>query len=142
MAPPPATERSSYRVWTSDTLRYGDMDPQRHVNNAVFSTFLESGRVSFLYDQDLALRAEGCEFVIVHLTIDFRAELRYPGTVDIGSRVLRIGRSSFTVGQGIFKGERCAATAESVLVQLDTATRRPRTLSLPLVSWLRQHLAE
>jgi acyl-CoA thioester hydrolase len=31
--------------WARDVLRYADTDRQGHVNNAVFATFLESGRV-------------------------------------------------------------------------------------------------
>lgn len=30
---------------TFDKIRYGDTDRQGHVNNAVFSAFLETGRV-------------------------------------------------------------------------------------------------
>ena len=54
------------------------------MNNAVFATFFESGRVAFLYDPKVPLAPAGCEFVIARLTIDFRAELRWPGVVDIG----------------------------------------------------------
>src|SRR5712692_5688730 len=104
---PPATERASYRIWTHDKLRYNDTDRQGHVNNAVFATFFETGRVSFLYDAALALAAPGCEFVIARLAIDFRTELYFPGIVDIGTRVLRVGRSSFTLGQAVFTDERC-----------------------------------
>lgn len=138
---PPATQRASYRIWTFDKLRYGDTDRQGHVNNAVFATFFETGRVSFLYDRKLALKSEGCEFVIAHLAIDFIAELHYPGQVDIGTRVLRVGRSSFTVGQGIFKEERCVATAESVVVQMNEETRRAHPLSPAMVAWLGERLA-
>src|SRR5947209_4745635 len=102
---PDALERASYRIWAQDKLRYSDTDRQGHVNNAVFATFFETGRVSFIHDRELGLKSEGCEFVVARLVIDFRAELFYPGVVDIGTRVLRVGRSSFTVGQGVFKGE-------------------------------------
>lgn len=134
---PPATERASYRIWTYDKLRYSDTDRQGHVNNAVFATFFETGRVAFLYDRDLALATPGCEFVVAHLAIDFRAELHFPGTVDIGTRVLRIGRSSFTVGQGVFKDDLCVATAESVAVQMNRESRRSQPLSPAMVAWLR-----
>lgn len=133
---PPATERAAYPIWTSDTLRYGDTDRQGHVNNAVFATFCESGRVSFLYDEKLDLRGPGANFVIVRLELDFRAELFYPGTVDIGTRVLSVGRSSFRLGQGVFKGELCAATAECIMVLVDDATRRSKPLTPQLRAWL------
>jgi len=77
---------------------------------------------------------------VVRLEIDFRAELFYPGQVDIGTRVLSIGRSSFRVGQGIFKGDLCAATAESVMVLMDDATRKAKPLTPQLRQWLEARL--
>jgi acyl-CoA thioester hydrolase len=134
----PATARASYPIWVADTLRYGDTDRQGHVNNAVFATFCESGRVGFLYDETLSLREADENFVIVRLELDFRAELFYPGTVDIGTRVLAIGRSSFRLGQGIFKDDFCAATAECVMVLVDDATRKAKPLTPKLRQWLEQ----
>jgi len=138
---PPATERSSYSIWTYDKLRYGDTDRQGHVNNAVFATFCETGRVMFLYDERLNLAGPGANFVIVHLVIDYRAELFYPGQVDIGTRVLSIGRTSFRVGQGIFNGDTCAATGESVLVLMDESERKAKPLTPQLQEWLAARLA-
>ncbi len=138
---PPATERASYDIWEAVTLRYGDTDRQGHINNAVFATFCESGRVAFLYDEELDLRGPGANFAIVRLELDFRAELYYPGVVDIGTRILAIGRSSFRLGQAIFKGELCAATAECVMVLMDDATRKSKPLPSRLRDWLGARLA-
>lgn len=138
---PAATERSAYAIWTYDKLRYGDTDKQGHVNNAVFATFCESGRVMFLFDEKLSLAGPGGIFAVVRLEIDYRAELFYPGRVDIGTRVLAIGRTSFRVGQGIFSGDTCAATSESVLVLMDEATRKPKPLTPQLRTWLEERLA-
>ena len=131
------TDRAAFTLWTRDTLRYADTDRQGHINNAVFATFLETGRVGFLYDPAAPLAPSGCEFVIAKLTIDFRNELRWPGMVDIGTVVLALGRSSITMGQGIFAGDACAATAETVIVLTDATTRR----STPLPDPLRARLA-
>ena len=120
---PPATERNSYTIWTHDKLRYGDSDRQGHVNNAVFATFCETGRVAFLFDENLNLAGPDAMFALVRLELDFRSELFYPGRIDIGTRVLGIGRTSFRLGQGIFNGDTCAATSESVQVLMDAATR-------------------
>lgn len=137
---PNATERAAYSIWTSDTLRYGDTDRQGHVNNAVFATFCESGRVSFLYDEKLRLAGVGANFVIVRLELDFRAELHYPGAIDIGTRVLSIGRTSFRLGQGVFSDDLCAATAECVMVLMDDATRKSKPLTSALREWLTARL--
>lgn len=122
------TERARFESWTRETCRYGDTDRQGHVNNAVFSTFCESGRVALLADGSDTPGPPGCAFVIVRLALDFRAELLWGDVVDIGTTVLRVGRSSLTLGQGLFRGEQCVATAESVLVLIDEATRRATPL--------------
>ena len=138
---PPATERASYRLWTSDDIRYADTDRQGHVNNAVYATFCETARVAFLYDAALDLHGPSASFAIVRLELDFRAELFYPGTVDIGTRVLEIGERSFRLGHGMFNGALCAATAECVMVLVDNVTRKAAPLTPQARQWLEARLA-
>lgn len=125
---PDLTDRTLYRLWTQDVLRYCDTDRQGHVNNAVFATFCETGRVKFLLDPAAPLAPPGCSFVIARLILDYRAEIRWPGEVRIGTAALSLGRSSFILGQGLFVAETCVATAESVIVLTDDSTRRSTPL--------------
>jgi acyl-CoA thioester hydrolase len=120
----PLARRETFAFWTAEKIRYADTDRQGHVNNAVFATFCESGRVALFFESGERLAPPGCEFVIARLELDFRAEMRWPGRADIGTTVLDIRRSSLRLGQGIFCGGSCAATAETVIVLLDSATRR------------------
>jgi len=135
---PPLTDRSSYKTWTTDKLRFNDTDMLGHVNNAVFATACETGRVSFLYDPERPMAPPGTDFVLVRLVIDFRREMRYPGIVEIGTRILRVGRSSILMGQGLFKDDECVATAEGTCVLIDTGRRK----AVALPPELRQRLAE
>ena len=89
-----------------------------------------------LYDPNRPLAPQGTQFVIARLTLNFIEELNWPGEVVIGTGVGRLGRSSIGVVQGIFDGERCVATAESVIVLMDDETRR----STPLPEETRQAL--
>ena len=123
---PPALE--DYPAHKRETLRFVDTDRQGHVNNAVFATLCESGRATVLYDPDRPLAPPGTQFVIARLTLNFIEELNWPGEVLIGTGVGRLGRSSIGVVQGIFDGERCVATAESVIVLMDDETRRSTPL--------------
>jgi len=79
-----------YPLRSFDTIRYGDTDRQGHVNNAAFATFLETGRVAFLHQNPRSLAPAGTSFVIARLTLDFRAEITWPGKVDIGTRVTTV----------------------------------------------------
>lgn len=116
----------AYPFKTHDKLRYRDTDRQGHVNNAVFTTFLETGRVEILFKVIRPLAGPNSSFVIVHLELDFIAEVNWPGTVDIGSRVAAIGNSSVKLQQGLFQNGACVGTAETVMVLVDETTRRPK----------------
>ena len=132
----PLADRARLKNWTIEKLRYCDTDRQGHVNNAVFSELCEAGRVAFLYDPDSPAAPPGCAFVLARLELDFLGELNWPGMVDVGTAVLSVGRSSFRLGQGLFSGGSCIATAETIIVLMDEATRR----STPLPDALRARL--
>src|SRR6476620_4345550 len=119
----PSRPFDAYPSRTSADIRYADMDRQGHVNNAVFATFSEIGRVAFLYDPARPLAPEGASFVIARLAIDFHAELFWPGTGEFGTGVTRIGRSSMTLAQGLFSNGKPVARAEAVIVLFDKQTR-------------------
>ena len=121
--------RESFRVWTRDTIRYSDLDPNSHVNNGAINTYFEDGRLRFRIEHLSHLGAELLSgFVLVKYTIEYLAMLHFPGEVDIGTTVLRIGGSSYTLGQSVFRDDTCIATAEVVTVRLSPDTGRAAPL--------------
>ena len=121
---------------SADIIRFGDLDPQGHVNNTVFATFFETGRVTLLREPGHALSAPGTTSVLAQLDISFLRELHWPGAVEIGTGIAAIGRSSFTFLQAIFHEGECAATANATMVMIDAATRRARPLPQEIVARL------
>jgi acyl-CoA thioester hydrolase len=121
-------KRSDYATWTMDTIRFGDTDKLGHVNNAAFSTFLETGRVHVLLDPARALNRPGISFVIAKLILDFKAEMHWPGQAHIGTRCKSIGRSSFVLEQIILQNDTVVALAETVMVMFDETTRKSTPL--------------
>jgi acyl-CoA thioester hydrolase len=119
------TGRESYRHWSPVTIRFGDQDSLAHVNNVALAQYFEVGRTAYVYD---IIRAAGAgqtvEFILARVVIDFLKELHYPGAVEVGSRLTRLGRKSLTTGYGIFQGDVCFATSEAVNVFYDMATRK------------------
>ena len=119
-----------------DVIRFGDIDRQGHVNNAVYSTYLETGRVGLIYDREEGLQVTGATTVLARIEMDFLKELHWPGTVEVGTAVAEIGRSSYTFAQAIFIDGVCAARAQSTMVLIDAKTRRARPLPATLVERL------
>jgi len=127
------TDRALYPDWTRVTIRYADVDPNDHVNNGAINQFFEDGRVA-LRQKHLSGLAEGilAGFALVKFTATYRATLHYPGEVEVGTRVIRVGRSSYELGQAVFQDGRCAATAEVVTVKIEPGQGRSSPLPEPV----------
>jgi acyl-CoA thioester hydrolase len=136
----PRLEDFPYRL--ADNVRFADLDPNQHVNNAVYATYFETGRVTLMKDPKYGLVPEGLAWIMVRLDIHFRAELRWPGQIELGLGVARLGRSSVTFDQAVFSAGRCVASAQAVTVLIDDITRKPVPLTADLVAklqpWLRR----
>jgi acyl-CoA thioester hydrolase len=135
----PATERGSYNLWAQEHVRYSDTDTNGHVNHATFLSYFETARVSITRNPALGLLEPGENFNVVRLEVDYKAELRFPGAIDIGIRALKYGRSSFRLGQAVFNGDKCLCIEEVVLVFMDRATRKSKPLSEKLIAWLQEN---
>jgi acyl-CoA thioester hydrolase len=126
----------------SDNVRFGDLDPNQHVNNAVYATYFETGRVTLMKGAQYDLKPQGLTWVMVRLDMHFRAELHWPAKIELGLGVAKLGRTSVTFDQVVFSGHTCIASAQSVNVLIDETTRKPAPLTAELVEafqpWLRR----
>ena len=107
----PRLEDFPFRL--SDNVRFGDLDPNQHVNNAVYATYFETGRVTLMKRPEYGLTPQGLAWIMVRLDIHFRAELHWPGTIELGLGVVKLGRTSVTFEQVVFSEDRCVASAIS-----------------------------
>ena len=80
--------------------------------------------------------------MLVRLDIHFRAELRWPGTIEMGLGVAKFGRTSLTFDQVVFSEGKCVASAQSVTVLIDESMRKPTPLTAEIIGnfqrWLRR----
>src|ERR1700687_2199305 len=96
----PRLEDFPYRL--TDNVRFADLDPNQHVNNAVYASYFETGRVTLVKDRSNGLMPEGLSWMLVRLDIHFRAELKWPGTIEMGLGGAKFGRPSVTLDQVVF----------------------------------------
>ena len=136
----PRLEDFPYRL--TDNVRFADLDPNQHVNNAVYATYFETGRVTLMKDRCYGLMPDGLTWIMVRLDIHFRAELRWPGTIEMGLGISKFGRTSVTFDQVVFSQGQCVASAQAVTVLIDEATRKPASLTPEIIAkfqpWLRR----
>jgi acyl-CoA thioester hydrolase len=120
---------SNFPQKTYDKLRYADTDRQGHANNAVFSTFFETGRAEIVYNAEFPIMDDNCSFVIASMQVDYLLEIKWPGIVNIGTCITKIGNSSIRLYQQLYQEDQCVAKAETVIVQVDNATAKSKALS-------------
>ena len=111
-------------------IRWRDLDALRHVNNAVYATYLEEARDEWMI-RALGGAGDLWDYVLVRVAIDFRRELtQADDVVIVRTRLTRIGASSLTLREEIVTLDGAvAAEAESVVVARDPATGRSRPLT-------------
>jgi acyl-CoA thioester hydrolase len=108
-------------------IRWRDLDLLGHVNQSVYHELLEEGRGALF----ARLEEDSFPFVLVHVELDYRAEVRRDHEwVEIVSRVGRVGSKSVTVEERIERSDGVVATeGRSVLVAWDPEARTSRELS-------------
>jgi acyl-CoA thioester hydrolase len=108
-------------------LRWRDMDMLGHLNQAVYHELLEEGRGALF----TSLGGMSFPFVLVRVELDYRHEVRKDhGTVEIVTRVERVGSKSITITHEMFRADGVlAAEGRSVLVAWDPHARGSRELT-------------
>ena len=134
---PPTTFKKRVEV------RWRDMDAFKHVNNAVYLTYLEEMRDEWFLEvlgNGLLLN----DFVLARCAVDYRSSVtQEDGHVDVELSLTRVGRSSITTAERILvpgDGDRLAVEAEAVLVHYDWDTGKSKPLTEEIETAFRRWL--
>jgi acyl-CoA thioester hydrolase len=128
-AEPRLIEVGFFPSWQDAVVRHADLGPNHHVTNSVICSWFDDGRYALLVRVLRPLLDPADVLALANVAIDFHAEIRFGEVPRIGTAILRLGGSSIAIGQGIFVGDRCAATATSVTVVAGGPERRARALT-------------
>jgi acyl-CoA thioester hydrolase len=126
-------------------VRLADTDAMGHVNNAAYLTYIEIARIAYYEEATgrlLPLGVHGAEegMILAEARVTFRSPAFYGETLDVETRVTRVGRTSFSMEHRITAPEtrygraRLVAVAESVLVTYDYAAEQPAPIPADLLA--------
>lgn len=108
-----------------EQVRFRDLDPMGHVNNAVFLTYLEQARIAFFEQQGLSVELDDMNMIVARVEIDFRAPVRLAQEVEVAVRPSRLGTKSFDLDYELTVDGEIVAEAKSVQVAYDYGRREP-----------------
>lgn len=129
MSEPTPAELSVFPVVISLPVQWGDQDLFGHVNNTVYFRWFESARIAYLDRARLSdlMSRERIGPILAAIGCNYRRQLTFPDTVDVGSRITRIGRTSLTMAHAMRSRRHAAIVAdgESTIVVFDYRTQQP-----------------
>jgi acyl-CoA thioester hydrolase len=111
-------------------VHWGDQDAFGHVNNTVPHRWFESARIA-LFGRIGLLELQKDQQVgpiLAAVSCDYRRQINFPDTVQVGIRVARIGRTSMGFEHAIVSETQNAIVAEgtSTTVVFDYQAQKPR----------------
>jgi acyl-CoA thioester hydrolase len=120
--------RADFHRFLEIPTRWMDSDIYGHVNNVVYYSYFDTVVNEHLVREGgLDIRKGPVIGLVVETCCRFHRPLSFPGVVDAGLRVVKLGNSSVKYEIGLFAaGERePAAIGHFVHVWVDRATNRP-----------------
>ena len=113
-------------------VRYGDLDPQGHVNNAKYLTYLEQARVAYMKTLGLWDGKSFLEvgFILADAHLTFRAPIYLGQQIRVGVRTSHFGNKSLTMEYCIedVQEGRLLANGSTVLVAYDYRLAQTRPI--------------
>lgn len=129
--PRPRSTRDRFAWFQTMTTRWRDNDVYGHLNNAVYYEYVDACVNNWLIERSpLVIPGGPVVGLVVETGCVFHASLTYPGRVETGLRVGRVGTTSVLYEIGLFAEGADAAAAEARFthVYVDAESHRPRPL--------------
>jgi acyl-CoA thioester hydrolase len=125
---------SDYHFYHSVEVRYGDLDPQGHVNNAKHLTYFEQARVQYmielgLFSKDQSFMKIGVILADVHIT--YFEPIYFGQNIKVGVRASRFGTKSMTWEQNILEAETGKELARGEVVIVTFDYKEGKTIPIP-----------
>lgn len=133
---------TDFRFYYPISVRYGDLDPQWHVNNARFITFIEQARIAYIMERGLFSGESFFDLglIVADVHMAYRAPIKITQQVQVGVRVSKLGNKSMLFEYAVEDADtgQVFATAETVMVYFNYHLDR----SEPVPDEWRQQIAE
>jgi len=124
--------RSGFRFFTPTPTRWGDCDMLGHINNVEYLRYYESARLDY-FQQVLGISlgtGPGDGVILADIHVTFLSQVHHPCALEVGTRISRLGNSSFVVESGVFAPgeERPASISSATSVWFDYAENGSRPI--------------
>lgn len=124
---------SEFRFYHPIEVRYGDLDPQGHLNNAKYFTYIEQARIVYLRHLGLWKSDSFLDvgIILVEARLTFEAPVLWGQSIQVGVRITRLGNKSFDVLYTVQDSQSGRQHASGSTIQVAYDYRTAQTISIP-----------
>ena len=125
---------SQFRFYHPIEVRYGDLDPQGHVNNAKHLTYFEQARIAYLvklglFTKDQSFMEIGVILADVHIT--YLEPVYFGQNIKVGVHIAELRNKSMTWEQNIVDVESDKEIAKGEVIMVTYDYRAEKTILIP-----------
>ena len=125
---------SDYHFHHPIEIRYGDLDPQGHVNNSKHLTYFEQARVAYmielgLFTKDQSFMKIGVIVADIHLT--YLGPIHFGQNIKVGVHAAKLGNKSMTWEQNIVDADTGQELAKGEVIIVTYDYKEEKTISIP-----------
>lgn len=122
-----------FRFFHPIEVRYGDLDPQGHVNNAKTVTYLEQARIQYIKQLNLWQGGSFLDIgiILAEIRVTYKAPIHFGQAVRVGVRVVRLGNKSFEMAYRVEDGDTHAELATASTIQVAYDYRQQKSIPIP-----------
>jgi acyl-CoA thioester hydrolase len=125
---------SNFHFYHPLEVRYGDLDPQGHVNNAKYLTYFEQARIAYfielgLFTKDQSFMDIGVILADVHIT--YLAPLHFGQNIKVGVHISKLGNKSMTWEQNVVDADTGKELAKGIVIMVTYDYRSEKTIPIP-----------
>ena len=125
---------TDFRFFHPTEVRYGDLDPQGHVNNAKYLTYFEQARVYYLIELGLFSRDQSfmdVGVIVADIHITYHSPTHYDDHIQVGVRTSKIGNKSMTMEQCVMNVDTGEVYAAGTVILVTFDYRAKKTMVVP-----------
>ena len=132
MSRPVPRGRDSYRWFMGMATRWADNDAYGHVNNTVYYQWFDTAVNQWLVESGLLDIANGDPIgLVVETGCSYFSPLSFPGDVEVGIAIERLGSSSVTYRIGVFGAGQGEPSAQGYFTHVYVGREDRRPAALP-----------
>ncbi len=125
---------AEYHFFHPIEVRYGDLDPQGHVNNATHLTFFEQARVAYfihlgLFSKDQSFMDIGV--ILADVQITYLKPVYFGQDIKVGVRVEKFGNKSMTIAQNVVDSSTGSELSKGTVIMVSYDYRQGKSIPIP-----------